>query len=252
MKRYLYNYQTILTFSSPVINHSVLLRCQPMNADYQTVEEEHVIMSPDFWTCKGTDSFGNRILFGGEREPHSSFAFVSTGIVSMEPYNVKVTHGISPIYYLPTRLTSLSTRMERERTADIVADAMDICHAVHVMIEYVPCATTVETSAEDALQQRKGVCQDYAHLMIAICRQSGIAARYVCGFMEGTGETHAWVEIFDGYRWVGIDPTSDSQIVYGYVKLAHGRDAADCAVSRGLYAGLVSQEQIINVTLKEI
>ena len=99
---------------------------------------------------------------------------------------------------------------------------------------------------------KKGVCQDYAHLMIAICRINGIATRYVCGFMEGTGETHAWVEIHDGYSWIGFDPTNNCRISYGYVKIAHGRDAFDGPVNRGVYIGNALQQTQINVTLKEI
>ena len=88
--------------------------------------------------------------------------------------------------------------------------------------------------------------------MIGFCRRCGIPARYVCGFMEGTGETHAWVEVYDGYSWIGFDPTNDCRIIYGYVKLAHGRDASDCPVSRGIYNGQALQQTQISVTLKEI
>lgn len=252
MKKYIFNYETIITFSTPVTNHSVLLRCQPMNAYYQAVEEEHLVFSPDFWTQRSTDAFGNRILFGGQREPHKSFAYVSTGIVAMEPYNVKVSQEFRAIYMLPTPLTRLPEEVKVSREGDVTADAIAISHRVHEMIEYVPQSTNVETTAAEVLTLGKGVCQDYAHLMIALCRRGGIPARYVCGFMEGTGETHAWVEVFDGYSWIGVDPTMDRVIDYGYVKLAQGRDAADCPVSRGLYSGDADQTQEIHVTLKQL
>ena len=252
MKRYIFNYETIITFAAPVTNHSVLLRCQPMNAYYQAVEEEYLVFSPDFWTQRTTDAFGNRILFGGQREPHKSFAYVSAGIVSMEPYSVKVAQDFRPIYLLPTPLTRLPEEVKVERDEDIVGDALAICHMVHDMLEYTPQVTTIDTTALEVMQLGKGVCQDYAHLMIALCRRGKIPARYVCGFMEGTGETHAWVEVFDGYSWIGIDPTHDRLIDYGYVKLAQGRDAADCPVSRGLYSGETEQQQSIHVTLKQL
>ena len=88
--------------------------------------------------------------------------------------------------------------------------------------------------------------------MIALCRQRGIPARYVNGFLTGEGETHAWVEIFDGYNWLGFDPTHGRCISDGYVKLAHGRDVRDCSVSRGLYTGQAAQQTTIHVTLQEI
>jgi transglutaminase-like putative cysteine protease len=88
--------------------------------------------------------------------------------------------------------------------------------------------------------------------MIALCRRQGIPARYVNGFLVGEGETHAWVEIFDGYNWLGFDPTHNCRISDGYVKLAHGRDAHDCSVSRGMYTGQAQQQTTIHVTLHEI
>lgn len=248
MKRYLYNYQVIITFGAPVTNHSVLLRCMPMNAGYQTVEEEHLIFSPDFWTMRGNDAFGNRVIYGGQREAHASYAYVSAGIVAMEPYAVKEPLRPSPVYLLPTPLTTLPSG---ERLCGL-SDAMEICAKVYDMLEYSPCVTTVDTPVTDVLRTGKGVCQDYAHLMIAMLRQSGVAARYVCGLLEGTGATHAWVEVYDGYGWQGYDPTNNTRITYGYIKLAHGRDAADCSVSRGLYSGATTQEQLVSVTVKEI
>lgn len=252
MKKYIFNYETIITFDAPVTEHSFLLRCQPMNAHYQAVEEEHLIFSPDFWTRNTTDAFGNRVLFGGMRDPHKSFAYVSAGIVSMEPYNVKVAHEFRPVYLLPTPLTRLPEEVKVERTDDVTADALAICRRVHDSLEYTPSVTSVDTTAAQVLELGKGVCQDYAHLMIALCRRGGIPARYVCGFVEGTGETHAWVEVFDGYSWIGVDPTRDLLIDYGYVKLAQGRDAADCPVSRGLYQGVTNQVQEVHVTLKQL
>lgn len=241
-----------MSFSSPVINHSVLLRLRPMSTNFQRVEEEHVVFSPGFKLFSGEDSFGNSVLFGDRRDPHSSFCYVSTGIVAVGDYHTSEPWGISPMYHLPTRLTTLPVDIKVERTDDFLSDVMEICSKVNDHIAYSPASTTVETSAKDVLELHKGVCQDYAHLMIALCRRSGFAARYVCGFMEGTGQTHAWVEVFDGTAWRPFDPTHNIAITSGYVKLAHGRDASDCPVSRGIYAGYVEEEQQISVTLKEL
>jgi len=88
--------------------------------------------------------------------------------------------------------------------------------------------------------------------MIAFCRANKLPARYVNGFLEGVGQTHAWVEVFDGYSWQGLDPTHDRTRLQGYVKIAHGRDSADCPVSRGMFSGNADQQTLINVTLQEI
>lgn len=270
MKRYIYNYQTIVTFSESVINHSILLRCQPAMGAYMTVDEEHLIISPGFRLIKSVDQLGNRIVYGAQREGHMSLAYVSAGLVTMSPYIIRSERGVNPVYLVQTRLTDIGQWTPAADATGIAADAtsipaegnalqghaidvaQEICHKVYGMMAYVPFSTNVETTASHVLKTLQGVCQDYAHLMIGFCRRRGIPARYVCGFLEGTGETHAWVEVYDGYSWIGFDPTNDCRIIYGYVKLAHGRDASDCPVSRGIYAGQALQQTQISVTLKEI
>lgn len=259
MKRYLYCYQTAVSFSEPVKAHNILLRCLPFVGEHQTVEEEHLVMPPDFKLRRATDAFGNRIVYGGERAPHKSLAYVSTGIVSVGEY--KLREGRIPIraYLQKTPLTLLGEergegRGEGEILCGKSASPLELCHEAHSLLSYMPFSTDANTPASEALAKGQGVCQDFAHVMIALCREQGLPARYACGFMEGegSGQTHAWVEVFDGYSWSAYDPTHDWKIESGYVKLAHGRDAADCQVSRGIYVGAALQQTEINVTLKEI
>lgn len=257
MRRYLYNYQTIVTFSEPVSGHSVMLRCQPAANAFQTIEQEHVVASPDYWLTAGTDAFGNRILFGGANEPHSVFAYVSTGIVAVDTYFLKQRGENMMLYNQSSQLTSVNDAMKEaamvETGMSTVEKAQLLCHRVYEMLSYVPETTTVETPACDVFSKQCGVCQDYAHLMIAFCRANGLPARYVNGFLEGTGQTHAWVEVFDGYSWQGYDPTHDrAQLLQGYVKIAHGRDSADCPVSRGIFCGHAVQQTQISVILQEL
>lgn len=107
---------------------------------------------------------------------------------------------------------------------------------------YVPGITTVQTTASQSLEMKKGVCQDFAHLLISLCRKAGIPARYVTGFMQGEGFTHAWIEFYDAGFWYGFDPTHNRQIDTGYIKVAHGRDYEDCAIDRGSFKGLAQQK----------
>lgn len=258
MKQYIYNYHTIVTFSDPVEDHQLMIRCQPISNEFQHPVEEHTVLPPQFHLQKSADIFGNRIIYGGTRDSHSSLAYVSTGIVKCQRYAIR-TEAMRPFYGLPTLLTADTPEMEELLPVvqgNIETQAMDICHRVHEAIAYEPFTTDVTTTAAEALQQRKGVCQDMAHLMIALCRMRGITARYVNGFVDGTGVTHAWVEVAcpDGHNnlWIGIDPTHDRLIDYGYIKLSHGRDAHDCPVNRGTYIGNVSQQTQISVVLKEI
>lgn len=254
MRRYLYNYQTVVTFSEPVSNHAVLLRCQPWAGGHQTIEEEHLVVPPAFRLRRATDGFGNRIVYGGQRDPHGALAYVSCGIACVGDYALRDAPERAFLFRLPSRQATLPTGYGELLTPSHEADtdALAACHKVHALLEYTPGVTSIATTAEEALSLGKGVCQDYAHVMIALCRCHRVPARYACGFIEGEGQTHAWVEAFDGYAWHAHDPTHDRTVQDGYVKLAHGRDAADCPVSRGVYRGNAMEQTQITVTLKEI
>ncbi|MCR5313759.1 MAG: transglutaminase family protein [Bacteroidaceae bacterium] len=255
MKRYIYNYQTITTFSKPIDMHSFLLRCQPAINERQKIENEHVIISPDYWTESGVDAFGNKIIFGGTTKPQNTFAYVSTGLVNIKDEATEQDEKNLHIYTLQSRLTWLNEDMidlARSLEHFHLDMAEHICSLVHEMLHYVPNTTNVDTPAWEVLQKKRGVCQDFAHLMIALCRAKGIPARYVNGFLTGTGQTHAWVEVFDGKNWLGYDPTHNCDTRQGYVKLSHGRDYADCPVCRGIFRGNVLQQTLINVTLHEL
>ena len=252
MKRYIYNYQTVVGFSQPVTRHAVLLRAQPVQGAYMNVEEEYLLLPPAFHVQSGLDAFGNRLVYGLQQDAHQSLVTVSTGIVSMERYSVPLDAMPLMVYREPTPLTFLSEEYRLDLEGNILAKAWFICHYVYRLMDYVPQVTSLNTPASEIVKTHRGVCQDYAHLMIALCRLHDIPARYVCGFMEGEGETHAWVEVCDGNAWYGFDPTHNVEIACGYVKLAHGRDASDCPVSRGLYMGNALQETEVHVLLKEI
>ncbi len=256
MHRYIYNYQTLINFSSSVGNHHILLRCEPMRSPRQKIEEEHLIYSPIFQLRENIDCFGNRIRYGGTQEMHQSLAYISTGIVCIDEEAEEVCEQVPYYYRIPSVLTTPNQKIDS--MAQIIKDISPeerinaICSRVYEAMDYVSGTTVISTPAADALAQGRGVCADYSHLMIAICRKCGLPARYVSGFMEGIGETHAWVEVYDGRRWLAYDPTNNCKANIGYVKLAHGRDAMDCAVSRGMYTGYAGEMTRVEVTLQEI
>lgn len=249
-----FEYITYASFCHALERHHLLLRCLPATEPFQTVCQERLCVNEEFAVRETMDGFGNRMVMASTDALHDRVTCSCSGVVEMTTYCIPDADP-HPMYRLASRLT-LSTREMRfllpTITGDTLADSMQIAHAVHSHIVYTPGVTGMLTSADDVFRHRKGVCQDYAHLMIALCRQAGIAARYVCGLMMGEGQTHAWVEVHDGHCWYAFDPTNDTAIATGYIKLAHGRDAADCPVIRGVYLGVAQEKTTVNVTVREI
>jgi transglutaminase-like putative cysteine protease len=109
------------------------------------------------------------------------------------------------------------------------------------MVAYAPGATSVRTTAAQALAGGRGVCQDQAHVMLAVCRAAGLACRYVSGHLVGQGGTHAWVEVLvrdgRGARAVAFDPCHARRAGDGYVTVAVGRDYRDVPPTSGRYEG---------------
>jgi transglutaminase-like putative cysteine protease len=118
-------------------------------------------------------------------------------------------------------------------------------------LKYESYSTHVHTHMTEVMRLRRGVCQDYAHLLIGLCRALRIPARYVSGYLatETASATHAWVEVFiPGHGWRGLDPTHNRQISESYVKIGHGRDYADVPPISGNYHG--SREHRMTVAVR--
>ncbi len=128
----------------------------------------------------------------------------------------------------------------RDIVAEVLAESADaLSNMIRDSFEYAHDVTGVRTTASEAWQLRAGVCQDMAHVMIAMCSSLGIAARYVSGHLVGDGASHAWVEIADPAhgRVVAIDPTHRRRTDLRYVTTATGRDYRDVAPTSGTYRG---------------
>ncbi len=123
-----------------------------------------------------------------------------------------------------------------------VLDYLDKLNAyIHKKLSYKQNVTTVKTTAEEVLKTGRGVCQDYAHLFIAMARKNEIPCRYVSGYLDqgaggiGSAMMHAWVEAYvPGLDWVGLDPTNNIRVDDLYIKVCHGRDYNDCSTIRGV------------------
>lgn len=256
MSKYRFSYQTIDTYDRMVSNFHFMLRCVPCENQFQRVEEHqlHLLSSVDINCSK--DTFGNVIHYGVMKEKHDIFVVASSGIVDCDNYALRDINPL-PIFKVNSHLTQLNAEMlkfNKEITAkgNSLETALCLSQEVYKYMKYTPGVTNISTTAIDSFTQGEGVCQDYSHILLALCRERGLYARYVVGFVVGTGETHSWVEVFSEGMWYGIDPTHNKQIESGYIKVSHGRDASDCSVIRGLRCGLTNHTAQIRVIVEQI
>ncbi len=127
--------------------------------------------------------------------------------------------------------------------------AMALMNQIHREFRYEPAVTSVNTRASEALRLRRGVCQDFAQVMVAACRGLGLAARYVSGYLLthpppgqprliGADASHAWAEVWCPQQgWLALDPTNNVAVSLDHALLAWGRDQADVAPLRGVIRG---------------
>ncbi|MCD8180570.1 MAG: transglutaminase family protein [Firmicutes bacterium] len=241
-----------IDFSSPVYNNRYKIKYMPYDTLRQRIISAELCVKPDNDGYWDSDRFGNKILCGTVAGAHTSFSVylrgtAETGLAVNEHYDNDTdiftvqsayTKPGKEIKYLYEKLCKGAPKSRYDRV-------MHFMNGLFRVFNYVPRATTVKTTAEEALCLRKGVCQDYAHIMISLLRLDGIPARYVVGMMIGEGASHAWVEVnLNGY-WYGIDPTNNLLTDDFYIKISHGRDYRDCVVSKGVFTGAAAQTQSV-------
>lgn len=243
-------------YSRPV-QHSVRrLRVLPTaQRGAQKVLEESWACDPKPTATRETlDAFGNRVLHLYHEELEA-FRFEISVLSERDSMNCTRETNL-PItgtgaFLLPTRLCDTSSVVRKcveefRRTDVINANAQQtserICEWLFRNIEYSTGATTLRTSATEVLESRRGVCQDFAHAMIALCRAAHIPARYISGFNPGEGAMHAWVETLCDGVWHSFDPTHGRPTRNDCVVVACGRDFRDVSPLRGRFRGAADVE----------
>ncbi|MCQ2375533.1 MAG: transglutaminase family protein [Salinivirgaceae bacterium] len=251
-----YAYRTLLTFSQPVSSHTFMLRCVPYSCPFQRIINESTTVIPNCQIGKSTDSFGSVVQTGYVADFHDAFMFESKGIVDVGRHE---THEeLDPIFRHPSALTMPSDKICNTiagistSASDTKAWIAEMSNQLAQTFAYRSGTTNVATTAAEAFGLGEGVCQDYAHIAIAMCRKAGIAARYVNGFMIGEGATHAWIEYFDNGTWRAFDPTNNRCVDDSYIKIAHGRDFNDCSINRGHFNGIVQQTVKVSLLVEQI
>jgi transglutaminase-like putative cysteine protease len=139
--------------------------------------------------------------------------------------------------------------------------ALSLATYIYDEMTYQPGSTGVSTSAAQAWRARRGVCQDYAHLLVGALRQVGIPARYVSGYLHPAeepelgepvvGESHAWVEWWLG-EWTGHDPTNDAEVGERHVIVGRGRDYTDVPPIKGIVAGPAESDLAVTVEITRL
>lgn len=256
-----------------VVRHSQNeLRACPLTDEHQMLLSYRVSSSPPARVHGFTDYWGTRVDAYGIREPHVAFEIVAESAVETRQRPLMVasppsTDLADPAfcdehaeYLAETRHTAVGERTAKDAAeirdrgeTDVVSLVLDIHRRVHRSIRYESGSTEIGVTPDEILTGGAGVCQDYAHLAVALCRTLGVPARYVSGYFfaadDSTGEavtgevaevqTHAWFEAaIPGAGWFALDPTNALAVGERHITIGRGRDYDDVPPIRGVYAGV--------------
>jgi len=157
-------------------------------------------------------------------------------------------------------LFALGRSIGFRRGADPLSTLRELMALMYREFEYCPQATRVDSRIDEALEARRGVCQDFSHIFIALARHVGIPTRYISGYLfrdesvaerSADGATHAWAEaLMPGLGWVGFDPTNNVIAHERHIRVAIGRDYADVPPTRGVYKGLSAVRTELAVSVR--
>ncbi|MBV9221771.1 MAG: transglutaminase family protein [Methylobacteriaceae bacterium] len=264
-----------------------VLRLTPVDRNGQSVLSMRIDIDPEpIERVERTDFFGNRLIHIDIAAPHRRLEIKSAARVRVEPaipFLAELTPrwedvcasalasvdlaAASPVHFVfPSRLVSPSAAIRDYAAASFppdrpaLAGATDLMRRIHADFTYAPGSTDVRTLPDEAFRQRRGVCQDFAHVMIAGLRGLGLPAAYVSGYLRtypppgrkrltGADATHAWVAVWCGQEagWRGLDPTNAVLAGEDHIALAIGRDYADVPPVNGIIVSSDEQELHIGV-----
>lgn len=162
------------------------------------------------------------------------------------------------LFVEPTSLLEeFAKSLNLDRSLDPLSLLLRINTEIFAAFDYMPATTQVDSPIDDALRTRQGVCQDFAHIMLALVRPLGIPARYISGYLfhgeeshdrSAAGATHAWIEAWlPDLGWIGFDPTNNRIAEERHIRAAVGRDYADVPPTRGVFKGKAGSELSVTV-----
>lgn len=254
-------------------------RLRPMTDRTQRCHDFTLHVEPAASSRDYDDFYGNTVHTFEVIESHTKLIIESTSAVETTPSPSPVP-GVSfdqlerdgeremlAEFYTASHYVPLEPELARETRVALDGGRADVWTTVrrlgsHIYrnFAYRPKTTGVNTRATDVLKLRMGVCQDFAHVHLGLCRTLGIPARYVSGYFFNSSRrpseieaSHAWIEAWlPGGGWVGFDPTHDRPTDERYVKVAVGRDYADIRPVNGTYRGAPTLSLQVDVSVREI
>lgn len=273
---------TTYSYSNPVSVSHTEVHLAPRADRNQTPLEHRLVVNPlPDSSIARDDYFGNAVTHFSIHEPHETLVITSESLVdrhSVEALHPALTPSWEQVALEVSRhetsaaFEALEFVFDSPRVAiapafaayaaasfppgrPILEAAIDLCHRIFKDFKYDQRATTVTTSIDQVLSKRKGVCQDFAHVMIACLRSRGVPARYVSGYVHSARQSasaqasHAWVSAFcPGFGWLDFDPTNDVMPAGRHVTIAWGRDYSDVPPVKGVALG--GGEQTIEVAVE--
>jgi transglutaminase-like putative cysteine protease len=284
--RYRVRHETAYSYASDVVHSHQLLHLVPRPAPYQQCLEHTIDISPAAYRRKEEiDAFGNPVTRVEFEHPHrrlevttdmeveiySRPAISAADTVPWDRLAARFEYtGRSPsrddLEAVRFRSESPYVRVKRMFTdyaedcfpakRPILACAQALMTKLHTELMYAPGATTIATPVTEVLEIRRGVCQDFAHLMIACIRSRGLAARYVSGYVRslvGSAASHAWVAVYTPpFGWLELDPTNDTMVGTDHIAVAWGRDFGDVSPLRGIILGGGSHRLSVDVRVERL
>ena len=253
-------------------------RMTPLTLPSQTALQTRVSVGNGTPVWAYHDYWGTVVSSFDIQAPHNeltvrSHAMVETSTAPPPPpplawaeLRAQAEAGIVAEYLAATPRTTVDPALagaarERAGGAGPLEAAAAVAAWVRERVEYMPGATGVQTSAQEAWDKGQGVCQDIAHLTVALLREAGLPARYVSGYLHPrpeaglgeaiTGQSHAWVEYWAG-DWVAADPTNQASVGEGHVVVARGRDYGDVPPLKGIYHGAPSVAMDVTVEVTRL
>ncbi|MFD4670020.1 transglutaminase domain-containing protein [Lentzea sp. NPDC058450] len=250
-------------YEAPVVQSYNEARLTPRGDRKQNVVVSRVETTPATRAYRYTDYWGTEVTSFDLHAPHKELQVVASSVVEtsaeIEPVTTgtwadlreenlldRYTEFLEPTRYTTSNRELLSIARELKKGKTPSEAVLAASQWVWEQLKYQPGSTGVHSSAVDAWHERKGVCQDFAHLTLVLLRGMGIPSRYVSGYLhtkkDGAlretvrGESHAWIEAWTG-GWWGYDPTNAMPVGPRHVWVALGRDYADVAPLKGIYSG---------------